>query len=289
MTWCCGFVIPYNIRLAPGLKWSPNIVYIDEKWLKIQGKWYYWFVVLDSETGLPVLASLLGTKSVWSCRWIGCKLKHIGKIPKVIITDGLLSYRDLVRMLEGAKHILCHFHHQQAVTSWLKKRFTDKAQIDTRKKQMKKILQTTDKRTARRRFARLKESADTLGIREWVDQTEAHLPELLPPVGSSRIPKTTNAIERFFRAFNRFYKVRCGFFSVISAKRELILFLLVYVFIQQPGSGKAPVESIMPEARRMPLYQLINDPLGTVLEVENVKKNVRMADFVPGELIATQI
>jgi len=262
-----------------------NIVYIDEKWLKIQGKWYYWFVVLDSETGLPVLASLLGTKSRWSCRWIGCKLKQIGKIPKVIITDGLLSYHDLVGMLEGTKHMLCHFHHQQAVTSWLKKRFTDKAQIDTRKKQMKKVLQTPDKRTARRRFARLKESADTLGIREWVDQTEANLPKLLPSVGSSRIPKTTNAIERFFRAFNRFYKVRCGFFSVISAKRELTLFLLVYVFVRQPGSGKAPIESIMPEASRMPLYQLINDPFGTVLGVENVKKNVKMADFLLEECI----
>jgi transposase-like protein len=44
-----------------------DIVYIDEKWLKIRGKWYYWFVVLDSETGLPVLASLLGTKSKWAC------------------------------------------------------------------------------------------------------------------------------------------------------------------------------------------------------------------------------
>ena len=41
---------------------------------------------------------------------------------------------------------------------------------------MRKVLQTTDKRTARRRFARLKESADTLGIREWVDQMEANLP-----------------------------------------------------------------------------------------------------------------
>ena len=257
-----------------------DIVYIDEKWLKIQGKWHYWFVVLDSETGLPVLASLLNTKSRWSCQWIGCKLKQMGKIPKVIITDGLSGYPRLVGMLKGAKHMLCHFHHQQAVTSWLKKRFTDKAQIAARKKQMKKVLQTTDKRTARRRFARLKESADELGIKEWVDKTEGNLPKLLPAVGSSRIPNTTNSIERFFRAFNRFYKVRCGFFSVISAKRELILFMLVYVFVRQPGSGKAPIESIMPEASRMPLYQLINDPFGAVLGVENVKKNANMADFL---------
>jgi len=267
-----------------------NIVYIDEKWLKIRGKWYYWFVVLDSETGLPILASLLGTRSKWTCKWIGCKLKQIGKLPKVIITDGLASYHN---MIEGVKHVLCHFHHQQGVTRWLKKHFGNESQskglIDSRKKEMKKILQTQDKRTVRRRFAKLKESSEALGIKGWVDQTEANLPKLLPAVGSKRIPKTTNAIERFFRAFNRFYKVRCGFFTVISAKRELILFLLVYVFIRQPGSGKAPIESIIPEANKMPLYQLMNDPFGTILGVKNVKKNVNMADRQGQDCLSVQI
>ena len=125
----------------------------------------------------------------------------------------------------------------------------------------------------------MKESSEELGISDWVEQTEEKLPKLLPSVGSVCIPRTTNAIERFFRAFNRFYKVRCGFFSVISAKRELILFQLMYLFVQQPESGKAPIESIMPEAREMPLYKLINDPLGAVMGAENVKKNVKMADF----------
>ena len=46
-------------------------VYIDEKWLKIQGRWRYWFVVLDIHTGLPVLASLLPSTGKWACRWIG--------------------------------------------------------------------------------------------------------------------------------------------------------------------------------------------------------------------------
>jgi hypothetical protein len=144
---------------------------------------------------------------------------------------------------------------------------------------MKKVLQSNDKRTVRRRFQKLKESSGELGICEWVQQTEANLPKLLPSVGSVHIPKTTNAIERFFRAFNRFYKVRCGFFSLVSARRELILFLLMYLFVQQPESGKAPIESIMPEAREMPFYKLTNDPFGTVLAAENVKKNSRMADF----------
>ena len=107
-----------------------NIVYIDEKWLKIREKWHYWFVVMDAQTELPVLASLQSSKGEQTCKWIGCMLKCIGKIPRVIITDGLLGYRYLA---EGAKHILCLFHHQQGVTRWLKKKFQDEKGIATRK------------------------------------------------------------------------------------------------------------------------------------------------------------
>jgi transposase-like protein len=254
-------------------------VYVDEKWLKICGKWHYWYVVLDVSTGLPVLSELLPSNGKWACKWIGVKLRCIGKLPKAVITDGLVSYHYLIEMLDGAKHYLCHFHHQYGITRWLKKRFTDTEEIAIRKGQMKRVFQTGDKRTVRRRLEKLKSCAHELGICDWVKQTEEKLPKLLPSVGSVTIPRTTNAIERFFRAFNQFYKKKCGFFSVVSAKRELILFLLVYVFVRQSGSGKAPIESIMPEAREMPLYKLINDPLGTVMGVEDVKTNVRMADF----------
>jgi len=254
-------------------------VYIDEKWLKIRGKWLYWYVVLDTETGLPVLASLLPSTGKWACRWIGVMLKHIGKLPRVIITDGLPGYSHVMAEIRGGvRHILCHFHYQQGISRWLKKRFDDKGEIAVRKKKMKRVLQTSDKRTVRRRLRKLKESSQELGISEWIQQTEQKLPKLLPSVGSVCIPRTTNAIERFFRAFNQFYKKRCGFFSVVSAKRELLLFLVMYLFIRQPESGKAPIESIMPEAREMPLYKLINDPLKAVMGVENVNRNVKMAD-----------
>ena len=262
-----------------------KVVYIDEKWLKIRGKWYYWFVVLDADTELPVLASLLRTTNKWSCRWIGIKLRQIGKIPGVIITDGLAGYDSLCCLLEGVRHILCHFHHQQGVTRWLKKRYKEDRDIDIRKPLMKKVFQTKDKRTVRRRLRLLKESSESLGIQDWLEQTETNLPKPLPSVGSARIPTTTNAIERFFRSFSRFYKVRCGFFSVLSAKRELIFFLFMYLFIRRSASGKAPLETIMPEVVRMPLYILINDPLGTVLGVKNVKTNASMADFKPQEYL----
>jgi transposase-like protein len=202
--------------IADGAQWIWNQVKeIFPTWLKIQGKWHYWFVVLDVTTGLPILASLLPSTGKWACRWIGVKLKRIGKLPKAIITDGLPSYS---HVMARVKHFLCHFHYQQGITRWLKKRFCDKDEIAVRKAKMKKVLQTNDKRTVRRRLQKLKESSQELGISEWIQQTEEKLPKLLPSVGSVCIPRTTNAIERFFQAFSQFYKKRCDFFSVVSAK-----------------------------------------------------------------------
>jgi transposase-like protein len=254
-----------------------HMVYVDEKWLKIRGRWYYWFVVLDVATELPVLAALLPSRSQWACRWLGAQLRRLNKVPQVIITDGLQAYAYLA---QGAKHVLCRFHHQQRVTQWLKQHFTTEEEINTRKKVMKKVFQTHDKRTVRRRLARLKGQAPTLGILPWVSGVEEKLPQLLCSVGSRRLPATTNTIERFFRAFQRFYCTRGGFHSVRSAKRELLLFLVVYVFTQHATTGQAPIEVIMPEARSMPLYRLINDPFRALQERGDVKREMEMADWL---------
>jgi transposase-like protein len=254
-----------------------SMVYVDEKWLKIRGRWQYWFVVLDVPTELPVLAVLLPSRSQWACRWVGAQLHQLKKMPRVIVTDGLQAYAYL---LPAAKHVLCRFHHQQGVTHWLRQHFATDAEIDVRKPAMKRVFQTRDKRTVRRRLARLKARASELGITPWVTGVEEKLPQLIGSVGSVRVPATTNAIERFFRAFARFYKTRQGFHSVLSAKRELLLFLVVYVFTQHATTGQAPIEVIVPEARRMPLYRLINDPFRAFQERASVKSEATLADLL---------
>ncbi|MBI4753803.1 hypothetical protein HY793_05500, partial [Candidatus Desantisbacteria bacterium] len=56
-------LIGLSLSLWPMIgKWiidntKATVVYIDEKWLKIRGKWHYWFVVLDKETSLPILSN----------------------------------------------------------------------------------------------------------------------------------------------------------------------------------------------------------------------------------------
>ncbi|GAK60995.1 hypothetical protein U27_00893 [Candidatus Vecturithrix granuli] len=39
-----------------------------------------------------------------------------------------------------------------------------------------------------------------------------------------------------------------------------MVFVVVYVFTIQPGTGTAPIEQILPQAKQMPLYTLLNDP-----------------------------
>ena len=141
-------------------------------------------------------------------------------------------------------------------------------------------LPNADKRTVRRRLARLRERAPALGITPWVSRVDEKLPELDCTVGSVRLPSTSNAVERFFRAFQRFYRTRGVFNSVLSAKRELLLFLVVYMFTQHATTGQAPIEVIMPEARRMPVYRLINDPFRALQERGNVKGQPQMADLL---------
>ena len=98
-----------------GQRVNASMVSGDEKWLKIRGRWQYWFVVLDVPTELPVLAALLPSRGQWACRWIGAQLRPRKKVRKVLITDGLQAYAYLV---PGATHVLCRFHHQPGVTHW---------------------------------------------------------------------------------------------------------------------------------------------------------------------------
>ena len=263
---------------------------VDEKWIKIRKQWYYWFVVLDADTGLPVYQALLATRSAASVSWIVTQLSQLKQLPQVFITDGLQSYQTVFTPLKGVTHVLCRFHQQQGVTRWLKDHCAATTDVSERKAAMKGVFQTNDKRTVRRRLTRLKERAVEWGIEGWIALTENQLPRLLPSVGSRRLPSTNNRIERFFGTYNRFAKVRRGFHSVLSANRELIVFLVVYVFSKQ-SNGKAPIEAILPEASRMPLYRIFNDPFAYLLElsggdadnIKNVKQIRGMAEFLPVE------
>ncbi|MDO8095031.1 MAG: transposase [Candidatus Brocadiales bacterium] len=255
-----------------------KLVYIDEKWIKIKGKWYYWFVALDGDTELPIVQDLMEKRTGWNCLWIITKLKKMGFDVKTFVTDGLKGYIWAIpRVFGGAIHQLCLFHNQQNITKFVKENCLDEKEREIRKKEMKKVFEVKDKRTVKSRLTRLEGKSEAWGIGGWLKGTWEQLSHLLPAIGNRQIPRTSNAVERFFRAFNRFYKVRRGFHSVQSAKHQLILFLVFYLFTQGE-EGVAPIERVVPDARRMPLYRLMNDPfrsLGLGVEGEEETEKVK--------------
>jgi len=66
-----------------------------------------------------------------------------------------------------------------------------------------------------------------------------------------------------------------------------VLFLVVYVVTQHATTGQAPIEVMVPEARRMPLYRLINDPFRALQERNYVKPTATMADLLRPQEVAT--
>jgi hypothetical protein len=262
---------------------------VDEKWVNIRKKWHDLFCSVDLDSGLPLFHSRLPSRTKWACRLFLLKLRRLGKTPSAIATDGLKGYTSAIKQVfPKARHLLCLFHHQHTVSRCVNTQFSDTEteEVNATKKQMKRVLRTDDTRTVNRRLDRLEKKAEEKGWRkilEWCTRTRDNLTHLLPAVRSNTYPSTTNEIERFFRAFTRFCKTRCGFHSGKSATREINFFMVVYLFSIQAESGKAPIETILPEANTMPFYRLLNYPFAVemasqpLLNVKNVKPVEKMA------------
>lgn len=262
---------------------------MDEKWVKIRKRWHYLFVSIDADSGVPVFHELLPTRTTWACRLFVLKLKRLGLLPVAIITDGLPGYVSAVAaVFPTTKHLWCLFHHQQGVTRCVNTQFGEAGQDEARmaKQQMKRVVQTQDPRTVTRRLDKLEKTANDRGwnILEWIARTRKNLKHLVPALRSNTYPSTTNAIERFFRAFTQFSKTRCGFHSVRSAKREIIFFMVIYLFTIQAERGKAPIENLLPDAKTMPFYQLLNYPLAGEL-TSHPPQNVKPAQDMATESV----
>ncbi len=131
------------------------------------------------------------------------------------------------------------FHHDQRVSdhetspvpvssaaggsAWLKRHLPDTpAQTVTLlKRKMKRVVQTCDPRTVIRRLQPLEaqDAQEGWGLTSWLTTVRGKLDRLRPALRRNQYPRTTNQIEPFFRAFQRFYKTRGGFHSAISAQR----------------------------------------------------------------------
>jgi transposase-like protein len=242
-------------------------VAVDEKGLTIAGVWWYLFVAVDHGSGFPLHVALLPSNATPSCELFLLQRKARGYHPKVIITDGWDAYvKAIARVFPTAQHLLCRFHalraafrrlRQQVPSGNARRRWADKR---------KALFRTSSKRTVQRRLAMLHSEAQDSPAQAVVPRFLATLPQLLPAVGSTWRPTTSNAAERFLGAFDRFYRAKGPLQNPASAQKHVDLFLLGDVFetfsaeAAAERQGRCPLQVAGYDVEAVPLFHVLNRP-----------------------------
>jgi len=265
-----GFLV-----LSLGVGISSGLIGVDEKWIRVSGRWQYLFFALDLESGLPLHFEIYKSRSNYYCRLFMTRLRQLGYSPRLIVTDGLAAYAYAIRkVFPGAQHQLCIFHLMQSITLWLKKHIGNQDLLVELKGKAKRILQTADKRTARRRLKKLKKRRKIKGLLVIISRKWGRI---IPAIGSTWIPSTNNSTERFIRAFERFYRARQAFHDKASASEQVRLFLLGYLIEQQVGSRQSPLEQLNADIRNWPLYKMWNKPDFSKLQIHQSQQGEKAA------------
>ncbi len=250
-----------------GKRFFSGTVAVDEKWLKIAGVWWYLFVAVDHVSGLPLHVALLPSNATSYCVLFLLQLKALGYRPKVIITDGWDAYvTAIARVFPHAQHLFCRFHALRAAFRRLRKQLPSGKARRRWAAKLTGLFRTPSKRTVRRRLTKLQAEAHDSPAQAVIVRLLAKLPQLLPAVGSTWRPTTSNAAERFLGAFDRFYRAKGPFPSLASAQKHVALFMLGYVFetfsaeAAAERQGRCPLQVAGYEVGTMPLFHLLNRP-----------------------------
>jgi transposase-like protein len=211
--------------------------------------------------------ALVPSNATSYCTLFLLQLKALGYCPKVIITDGWDAYvQAIARVFPQAEHLLCRFHALRAAWRRLRKQLPRGKAGRRWAAKLKGVFRTPSKRTVRRRLHKLQAEAHDSPAHAVITRLQDKLPQLLPAVGSTWRPTTSNAAERFLGAFERFSRAKGPFQSVTSAQKHVELFLLGYVFetfsaeATAGRQGRCPLQVAGYEVGAIPLFHLLNRP-----------------------------
>jgi transposase-like protein len=253
--------------VGQGNRFFSGIVAVDEKWIQIDGVCWYLFAAVDHVSGFPLHIALFPSNAKPYCQAFLVQLKGLGYRPKVIITDGWEAYVEAIAaVFPQAQHLLCRFHALRAALDKVKAVLGDTRVCQALVEGLNGLFHTDSKRTVKRRIARLQAQATGTPAEKVIGRLFAKLPKLLPAVGSTFRPSTTNAAERFLGAFDRFYRLKGPFPHPASAHKHIGLFMLGYVFrtlstqAQEPRQGLCPLQLSGYRVAHLPLFHMVNRP-----------------------------
>jgi len=268
MRWLAPLVqVNWRAVVQQGRQYFSGTVAVDEKWVKVAGVWWYLFAAVAHVSGMPLHVALLPSNSGAYCRLFLLQVKQLGYYPKVLIPDGWDAYvTAIAQVFPQAQHLLCRFHALRAAYRRLRQTLADGSERRLWARKLRQGFHTTDKRTVRRRLKTLQKQAADTPVGGVLTRLADNLPQLLPAVGSTFRPATSNAVEHFFAAFERFYRRKGPFQNRASAEKQLALFLLGYVFsvrsaeAQDAHQGLCPLQQAGYRVGQVPLFHLLNRP-----------------------------
>jgi transposase-like protein len=237
---------------------SSGKVAVDEKWIMIDGVFWYLFAAVDCITGCPLHVALYPSNSGVYCKLFLLELKRLGYRPTVIITDGWDAYvKAISAVFPYAQHLYCRFHALHSLFRRLRRAYIFNTPVF---KLACKLFKSAYKRTVQRRVARLHTMLEGIHAGHALSGLLLKLPNLLKTVGSLRLPTTANAVEGFFGAFDRLYRLKGPFCDQASAQKHLRLFMLGYMLTIGQQGQPCPLEKAGADVSHIPLYHLLNRP-----------------------------
>jgi hypothetical protein len=161
---------------------------------------------------------------------------------------------------------ICRFHALRAAFRRLRKHVPGAKARKAWATNLTRLFHTPSKHTVPRRLATLQAEAQGGPAHAVMAWRLATLPQLLPAVGSTWRPTTSNAAERFLGAFDRFYRAEGPFQNLATAQKHEGLFMLGYVFetfsaeAAAERQGRCPLQVAGYEVGAIPLFHLLNRP-----------------------------
>jgi hypothetical protein len=131
----------------------------------------------------------------------------------------------MAQVFPHAQHLLWRFHALRAAFRRLRKQLPRGPARRRWADKLTGLFRTPSKRTVRRRLAKLHAEAHDSPARAVVARLLAKLPQLVPAVGSTWRPTTSNAAERFLGALERFYRAKGPCQTLASAQKHVDLFM----------------------------------------------------------------
>lgn len=234
-----------------GIKYS-GILCIDEKWVKILGRWYYVFLAVDTVTLDLVCIDIFEDNGSYSAKTFLLELKSAGYNPKIIVTDMLNSYPNVIlEVFPGVKHKECILHAKWHACRIIRKYIKSGGLTICAKELKKKLYKYFNSETERqlniryKKLQRIKENYVSSPLLEIYKLIERVYPKLLIAIKDKDVPKTNNYVERVIREFNSKYKNICGFGSYWCARNYIKVFSVYYRFRKfEEGArkGSSPLE-----------------------------------------------